>query len=91
MWGKDIATGEDEMCHNLANMEHHHFKFDGHRRPGDVHVHYFGTVALSFGDGIEVADGDEMVIQFEGFGRPLRNRLKVSPPLSTPVTVRALA
>ena len=33
------------------NIEHHHFKFESHRRPGDVHVHYFGACSLSFGDG----------------------------------------
>ena len=51
LWSKDIATGESEMCHSLANIEHHHFKFEAHRRPGDLHVHYFGACSLSFGDG----------------------------------------
>jgi len=44
---QDIATGEAAMCHSLANIEHHHFKFDAHRRPGDVHAHYFGAHSLS--------------------------------------------
>jgi hypothetical protein len=39
VWSKVIATGESDMCHSLQNVEHHHFKFDSHRRPGDVHVH----------------------------------------------------
>ncbi len=51
LWSKAIATGEEEMCHSLANIEHHHFKFETHRRPGDVHVHYYGAHSLSFGDG----------------------------------------
>ena len=76
IWMKEIATGQVEMCHSLANIEHHHFKFDSHRRPGDVHVHYFGAHSLSFGDAVLLQDGDVMVIQFEGFGRPLRNPLK---------------
>jgi hypothetical protein len=76
-WTKEIATGEREMCHRLANIEHHHFKFDGHRRPGDVHVHFFGAHSLSFADGLRLDDGDEMVIAFEGFGRPLRNALRI--------------
>ena len=54
-WAKAIATGEAEMCHSLANIEHHHFKFATHRRPGDAHVHYFGACALSFGDGVKLA------------------------------------
>jgi hypothetical protein len=76
-WTKDIATGEAEMCHSLRNVEHHHFKFEAHRRPGDVHVHFFGACALSFGDGIALAEGDVMEIRFEGFGRPLRNPVSV--------------
>lgn len=78
LWSKPILTGEAEMCHSLQNIEHHHFKFESHRRPGDVHVHYFGAGSLSFGAGIRLADGDVMEIQFEGFGRPLRNPLRVA-------------
>ena len=76
VWQKPIASGEAEMCHSLANIEHHHFKFDEHRRAGDLHVHFYGAHSLSFGDSIELADGDVMVVQFAGFGRPLRNPLK---------------
>jgi hypothetical protein len=77
-WSKAIATGENEMCHSLANIEHHHFKFETHRRPGDVHVHYLGACALSFGDGVQLADGDVMNIHFAGFGRALRNPLRAA-------------
>jgi hypothetical protein len=77
-WSKEIITGENEMCHSLANIEHHHFKFEEHRRPGDLHVHYFGACSLSLGAGIELADGDVMEIAFSGFGRPLRNWLRVA-------------
>ncbi len=76
LWEKAIATGETEMCHSLPNIEHHHFKFEGHRRPGDVHVHFYGACALSFGDGVELRDGDIMEVAFETFGRPLRNVLR---------------
>lgn len=65
------------MSHTVANLEHHHFKYDAHRRPGDAHVHFFGADAFSFGQGIELADGDVMVVAFEGFGRPLRNPIRV--------------
>ena len=75
-WSQEIRTGEREMCHSLANLEHHHFKFEGHRRPGDVHVHFFGACSLSFGAGVELAPGDVMDIAFTGFGRPLRNPLR---------------
>ena len=76
-WQKDILTGEAEMCHSLENIEHHHFKFETHRRPGDVHVHYFGACALSFGEGVKLADGDVMRVSFGGFGRALENPLAI--------------
>jgi hypothetical protein len=78
LWSKEIATGETEMCHSLRNIEQHHFKFETHRRPGDAHVHYLGAHSLSFGDGVQLADGDVMEISFAGFGRALRNPLRVT-------------
>jgi hypothetical protein len=91
LWSKNIVTGEREMSHNLRNIEHHHFKFDAHRCPGDVHVHYFGACALSFGDGVRLADGDVMEVAFDGFGRPLRNPVRVSSDNRSPVVVIPLA
>lgn len=78
IWSKEIRTGEKEMCHSLQNLEHHHFKFTAHRRPGDVHVHFFGAHSLSFGEGLKLVDGDVMVVQFERYGRPLRNPVAVA-------------
>jgi hypothetical protein len=89
-WSKEILTGENEMCHSLANIEHHHFKFETHRRPGDLHVHFFGACALSFGDGVQLADGDVMEIGFAGFGRALRNPLKVSREAAKLVAVKSM-
>jgi hypothetical protein len=91
LWSKRIVTGEQEMSHNVRNIEHHHFKFDAHRRPGDLHVHYFGACALSFGDGVRLADGDVMEVDFDGFGRPLRNPVRGSPSNQSPVVVMPLA
>jgi hypothetical protein len=91
VWTKDIATGESEMCHSLANIEHHHFKFETHRRPGDLHVHFYGACALSFGDGVQLKDGDVMVVGFAGFGRPLRNPLAVAKSPETPMIISPLA
>ena len=90
VWNRDIASGEKEMCHSLANIEHHHFKFDAHRRPGDLHVHFFGAHSLSFSDGVQLRDGDRMTIQFDGFGRALRNPLRVARPDFTPIMVQQL-
>jgi hypothetical protein len=90
IWSRAISTGEASMCHSLANMEHHHFKFEGHRRPGDLHVHFFGADAFSFGEGLLLEAGDVMQVKFDGFGRPLRNPLERLAPSSTPVAVTAI-
>src|SRR5664279_2207188 len=58
LWEKPIRTGEAAMCHSLANLEHHHFKFDQHRCPGDLHVHFYGASAFSFGAGVALRAGD---------------------------------
>lgn len=76
LWTRGIRSGEEAMCHSLANLEHHHFKHAGHRRPGDVHIHFFGADAFSFGEGVELQDGDMMQVRFAAFGRPLRNPLR---------------
>jgi hypothetical protein len=90
VWSKPVETGESVMCHSLANLEHHHFKFEAHRRPGDVHVHFFGADAFSFGEGVRLADGDVMKVQWAGFGRALRNPLRVAVGPDRVVTVRAV-
>lgn len=77
LWEKPFLTGEANMAHSLANLEYHHFKYVGFRRPGDVHVHFFGTATLSFADGIKVREGDRFEIQISEFGRALRNPLRV--------------
>ncbi len=77
LWSQAIQSGEENMAHSLANLEHHHFKFDEHRRPGDIHIHFFGADAFSFGAGIELKQGDIMEVAFEGFGKPLRNPVNI--------------
>ena len=90
LWSGAFRTGEDEMCHSLRNLEHHHFKFEGHRRPGDVHVHFFGTDCLSFGAGIKLEDGDSIQVSFAGFGRPLCNTVHVAKLEAVPIEVISL-
>jgi hypothetical protein len=89
-WSQPISSGEEEMSHSLRNLEHHHFKFELHRRPGDVHIHFLGAHSLSFGQGIELKDGDVMEIHFNGFGRPLRNPLAVTTKKDAAVEVITL-
>lgn len=76
---KPFLSGETNMSHSIANLEHHHFKYGLFRQPGDVHVHMFGTATLSFADGIRTEPGDEFEIEAAGFGLPLRNRLTIDP------------
>jgi hypothetical protein len=76
-WEKPFLSGEANMCHSLANLEHHHFKYAGFRRPGDAHVHYFGTATLSFSDGFATRPGDRFEVEAASFGLPLRNPLAV--------------
>jgi hypothetical protein len=85
IWEQPFLSGERNMSHTIANLEAHHFKYRQFRRPGDVHVHFFGTATLSFTEGIALAPGDEMEISAEGFGRPLRNALAVSQQKSRTV------
>ena len=47
LWEKPFLSGEANMSHTIANLEHHHFKYGLFRQPGDVHVHMFGTATLS--------------------------------------------
>jgi hypothetical protein len=77
IWEKAFLSGEQNMAHSIANLEAHHFKYVLFRRPGDVHVHFFGTATLSFSDGVKTQKGDVFEIESETFGLPLRNRLTV--------------
>lgn len=90
LWSKQILTGQNNMCHSIANLEHHHFKYQAHRRPGDAHIHFFGADAFSFGEGIALQSGDVMEVSFPQFGKALRNPLHVHPGPEKLVTVQAL-
>ena len=75
LWEKPFLSGEANMSHSIANLEHHHFKYDLFRRPGDVHVHFFGTATLSFSDGVTTKEGDVFEIEAAPFRLKVRNRL----------------
>jgi hypothetical protein len=92
--GKEIIfeqpflTGEANMSHSLANLEAHHFKYDAFRRPGDIHIHTFGTATLSVAAGIVTKPGDVFEISAPEFGLPLVNPLGVGKKKS--VAIRRL-
>lgn len=88
LWERPFLSGEANMSHSLANLEAHHFKYRQFRRPGDIHVHFFGTATLSFSDGIRAAPGDLFEIEAAPFTLPLRNPL--ARTADEPVTVKTL-
>jgi hypothetical protein len=77
LWEATFLTGEDNMAYNITSLEHHHFKYEIFRVPGDVHCHFFGAATLSRNAGVTTQQGDTFEISAEGFGRPLRNSLEV--------------
>ncbi|WPR77247.1 AraD1 family protein [Algoriphagus sp. NG3] len=77
IWNSAINSGQKNMCHNLANLEFHHFKYDSHRIPLQAHVHFFGADAFSFGDKIKLENGDRMSINWNGLGRALQNSVEI--------------
>lgn len=88
LWEKPFLSGEANMSHSIANLEHHHFKYGLFRRPGDIHVHFFGTATLSFADGIETREGDVFEVEAAPFTLPVRNpltRAAASPVAVTPL------
>ncbi len=90
VWEKPFLSGEANMSHSFANLEHHHFKYDLFRQPGDVHVHMFGTATLSFADGIRALDGDIFEIEAASFGLPLKNPLRRLPATDRAMQVQPL-
>lgn len=90
LWEKPFLCGEENMCHSLENLEFHHFKYAQFLRPGDVHVHYFGTATLSFADGVQARPGDVFEVSLGEFGEPLRNGIAPAAETPRPGLVRAL-
>jgi hypothetical protein len=90
VWSKEIRTGQRNMSHTVANLEHHHFKYSSHRFPGDIHIHFFGASAFSFGAGVALEDGDIMEVSFPQFGRPLRNTIRFSNDPQEAMTIQSL-
>jgi hypothetical protein len=88
VWEKPFLSGEANMSHTIANLEHHHFKYDIFRRPGDLHVHFFGTATLSFSEGFQTQVGDVFEIEAAPFRYPVRNPLAQAQ--ARPVVVKSL-
>jgi hypothetical protein len=85
---KPFLSGEANMSHTIANLEHHNFKYELFRRPGDLHVHFFGTATLSFSEGIKTEPGDQFEISAAPFKLTLVNRLAIAA--DAPVSIAKL-
>lgn len=79
LWRGTFKSGECNMSHRIAGLEHHHFKYAMFRSPGSAHVHFFGTATLSFAAGVRPRAGDRFEIECPEFGRPLVNTLAQVP------------
>lgn len=89
IWEEEFLSGEAHMSHSIANLEHYHFRYSMHRRPGDLHAYFFGAAVMSFASGIRTEPGDTFEIQAQAFGKPLINRME-SVPDEGPVLVKQL-
>jgi len=90
LWERPFLSGEANMSHSIANLEHHHFKYALFRQPGDLHVHFLGTATLSFADGVHARPGDVFQIEAPALGLPLHNPLVQMPNDAVPVAVATL-
>jgi hypothetical protein len=90
IWEREFLSGEKNMCHTLANLEFHHFKYAQFLRPGDAHVHFFGTATLSFADGLATQAGDVFEISVPEFGATLANGIEYRANALGPGRVPAL-
>ena len=84
----ELLTGEDNMSHSLANLEDHHFKYPQFHKHGDIHIHFFGTMKLSFGNRSVFQDEDKIEIHFDSMGANLVNYVRHIPKDSDPVVVQ---
>jgi len=89
LWEEDFLSGERNMSHSVANLEHYHFRYSMFRRPGDLHAYFFGAAVMSYASGIKTQVGDVFEIEAEVFGKTLRNKM-VAVPDEGLVTVKAL-
>jgi hypothetical protein len=90
LWEAPFLTGEKHMSYTISNLEHHHFKYELFRKPGDIHCHFFGTATLSRNAGIVTQPGDRFEISAPAFGRPLRNTLELAPDDPGIIKMRSL-
>jgi hypothetical protein len=85
IWQGEFLSGEANMSHSIQNLEHYHFRYEMFRRPGDLHAYFFGAAILSCANGVTTMAGDVFEIDVPVFGRPLRNAMISSEPVTVKV------
>ncbi|MFM2123552.1 MAG: hypothetical protein RL328_3 [Acidobacteriota bacterium] len=73
LWSRDVATGEPLTQFSMQELESFLFRYDAFRVPGDVHILYLGASVCSYNEGIRLMPGDEVIVEWDGMGRPMRN------------------
>lgn len=88
----ELKSGEQFMCHSLANCEDHHFKYPQHRQAGDVHLHFFGTSKLSHSTrNWQYQAGDVIRIEADEVSSPLINHVDLTAnDAASPVIVKSI-
>ncbi len=79
VWEEEFLSGEAHMSHSIANLEHYHFRYPAHRRPGDLHAYFMGAAVMSYAFGVATGPGDTYEIEASVFGKPLRNGVEAVP------------
>ncbi|HEY0705882.1 MAG TPA: hypothetical protein VGG33_03750, partial [Polyangia bacterium] len=82
-----LPLGDEAMSRPIAELAREHFRYATHRRPGDVHVHVFGTGQPTPPQPAAQPD-DLFELAVPALGHPLRNRLTVAT--GTSPTIRVL-
>jgi hypothetical protein len=83
--GRDASLGWA-----LAAVEPDLFEAADTRRFGDAQVHFFGERIFGAREGIDAAEGDELVVELTGLGRPLRNVFRREHPAAFRVAATQL-
>jgi len=76
-WSRHDSGGDVPLHWMLAAVEPDHFEAADSRRFGDAHVHFFGDRVFGGREPIPAREDDELVVEFEGLGRALRNKFRV--------------
>jgi hypothetical protein len=74
----------------LASLEPDHFESADFRRPGDVHIHFCGERLFPPSGEPSAADGEQLVIEFDGLGRALLNTIHFEQLLARRVAATPL-